>query len=85
MTQDEQKRDFDRHITRKEVEALAPALIEMLGEFVTYAMCRASNTHDRKSLVEKMRDLSGVAMKKFPTLKLNHVGAKTIIETEEAK
>ena len=72
-------KDFDLTISADELHGIAPALVDMLREFVTYGLCRQSNTHERKSLAEKFAALSHDALKQFPDLKLNHVGAKTIV------
>ena len=79
MTQKEHLKNFDLRITEAEAKLLAPEVIDTLREFVIYASCRASNTHDRKSLCERLAFMAGEAQRKYHGLKLNHVGAKTII------
>jgi hypothetical protein len=77
------RKDFDLTISERELAALAPALVDTLREFVTYGLCRQANTVERKMLSEKFADLAHGAMQQFPTLKLNHCGAKTIVEPAE--
>lgn len=78
----ERTENFDLTISAGELEKIGPALVDTLREFVTYGLCRQNNTFERKILAEHFAELAGNAMKQFPTLKLNHVGAKTIVEAE---
>lgn len=71
---------FDCTITRDELHAIAPALVDCLRELVNFGLCRQANTAERKMLAEKYARLSHEALTQFPMLKLNHCGAKTIIE-----
>lgn len=71
--------DFDLTITREELNALAPALLETVREFVGYGLCRQANAVERKSLAEHYAKIAHDTLRQFPTLKLNHMGAKTII------
>lgn len=70
---------FNLIIDRAELNALAPEMLDMLREFVTYGTCRQGNAFERKSLAEKFAALAHEAQRKFPNLKLNHCGAKTIV------
>lgn len=65
--------------SREELAELAPALVDMLREFVCFGTCQQANAYERKSLAEKFAELAHEALEQFPQLKLNHVGAKTII------
>jgi len=75
--------NFDLTIQKDELEKLTPALVDTLREFVTYGLCRQNNTFERKILAEHFAVLAANAMKQFPNLKLNHVGAKTIVEAPQ--
>ena len=71
--------DFDLTITQGALNAVAADLVTCLREFVSYGTCRQANTAERKALAEKFRQLSYEAERQFPHLKLNHVGARTIV------
>lgn len=77
--------DFDARLSNADIAEVAIPAIDMLREFVTYGLCRQNNTAERKMLAERFAQLAGEALKRFPSLKLNHVGAKTILATDEPK
>ena len=77
--------EFDLTIDREELNRIAPALLDTLREFVQYGMCRQGNASERKSLAEKVGQLSAKAMRDYPTLKLNHAFAKTIVVDTEGE
>jgi hypothetical protein len=72
-------KDFNLTITRDELIEIAPALLDAVREFVTYGLCRHANTWERKIMAEKFESLAHETLLQFPQLKLDHVGAKTII------
>jgi hypothetical protein len=72
-------KDFDLTISREQLAELAPELLDTLREFVGYGLCRQNNKWERQSLAEKFADLAQQALKQYPSLKLNHCGAKTIV------
>jgi hypothetical protein len=78
-------KDFDLVISRDELNALAPKLLEVLRDFVGYGLCRQNNAYERKALAERFAALAKDAMKKFPGLKLNHMGAETFIAEDHAE
>jgi hypothetical protein len=71
--------DFDLEISHEELCELAPALLVLFREFVGYGMCRQANAFERKSLAEQFRSLAIKAQREFPSLKLNHGGAKVVV------
>ena len=79
MSKTTQTKDFDLTIRRDELNHIAPEVVTMLREFVYFGQCRQKNTFERKSLAEHFAALSDEALRKFPSLKLNHVGAKTLV------
>ncbi len=70
---------FNPTISRQQLSELAPDLLNTLRTLVEYGQCRQNNRFERESLAKKYRDLAQQAVKKYPALKLNHMGAKTII------
>jgi hypothetical protein len=74
---------FNLIISRAELAALAPELVDTLRELVGYGLCRQANTAERKSLAARYAKLAHDALKKFPQLKLNHANARTIIRGDE--
>lgn len=76
--------DFDLTITRAALNELAPALVDTLREFVSYGTCKQGNTHERKALAERFAKLAYEAIRQFPDLKLNHVGARTVVTGPDA-
>ena len=76
--------DFNLTISRQRLNEIAPALLDELREYVTYGLCRQNNAAERRALAEKFADLADGTLKKFPDLKLCHVGAKTtVVEGDE--
>ncbi len=80
MTTHSNLTDFDLILSRDEItDQTIVRLINMLREFTSYGLCRQANTAERKALAERFEKMAHESMKTFPTLKLNHVGAKTVI------
>jgi len=76
--------DFNLTITRQRLNEIAPALLDELREYVIYGLCRQGNAAERRALAEKFADLANDTLKKFPDLKLTHVGATTtVVEGDE--
>lgn len=76
--------DFDLTISRQRLNEIAPALLDELREYVIYGGCRQGNAAERRALAEKFAELANGTLKRFPDLKLNHVGAKTtVVEGDE--
>jgi len=76
--------DFDLTISRQRLNEIAPALLDELREYVIYGLCRQDNAAERRALAEKFAELAEDTLKKFPDLKLSHVGAKTLVEEGDA-
>lgn len=71
---------FNLTMARTELNRIAPELLDELREYVTYGLCRQGNAAERKSLAEQFRRMANATLKRFPDLKLTHVGAKTRLE-----
>jgi hypothetical protein len=71
--------DFDATISRAELHQIAPDLLACLREIVGHGLCRQNNAAERRMLAEDYRRLAQKAVKRFPGLKFDHMGAETII------
>jgi hypothetical protein len=68
---------WDVTLTQAEAVALAPVVIDLLREFTAYGLCRQKNAFERKAMAEKFAELAREALRKFPQLDLNKMGAET--------
>ena len=72
-------KSFDLIISRQDLERLAPDVLDSLREFVQYGLCRMNNQHERNASARHFAEMANATLKRFPQLKLNHCGAKTIV------
>lgn len=71
--------DFDLTISESALAALAPELLEALRDFVGYGLCRMNNRFERDASAKHFAQMAREALRKFPSLKLQHASAKTIV------
>lgn len=71
--------DFDLTMTKSELTEIAPELLIAFREFVSYGLCRMGNQHERNYSARHFAEMANAAMKQFPQLKLNQMGASVTI------